>query len=51
LLRLSTHKFREPDQTIADRLESIQDIDRLEALGVRILQPNLTSWDDLLQGS
>jgi predicted transposase YdaD len=51
LRRLGTNKFGEPDQAIAAKLDTIQDIEFLEALGVRILQPDLSSWEDLLTGS
>jgi predicted transposase YdaD len=49
LLILGSHRFGQPDQIIAGRLEGIRDIDRLEALGVRILEPGLASWDEFLQ--
>jgi predicted transposase YdaD len=47
--RLGTEKFGVPDPTAASDLEAIQDVDRLEALGVRILRPDIKSWDDLLK--
>jgi predicted transposase YdaD len=50
LRRQGTLKFGEPDPATAVRLESIQDVDRLESLGERMLQSDLASWDDLLQG-
>jgi hypothetical protein len=34
LLRLGTKRFGEPDATTVAAIEAIQDIDRLEALGV-----------------
>jgi predicted transposase YdaD len=51
LRRQGALKFGEPDPATAVRLESIQDVDCLEVLGERIMQPDLKSWDDLLQGS
>jgi predicted transposase YdaD len=49
LLRQGTKRFRKPNSTTAAALEAIQDIDRLEALGERILDPDLQGWDDLLK--
>jgi hypothetical protein len=46
--RLGTEKFGAPEPTAASGLEAIQDVDRLEALGVRILRPDIKSWEDLL---
>jgi hypothetical protein len=37
-----------PRRTVA-AIEAIQDIDRLEALGERILDPGIRDWDDLLR--
>jgi hypothetical protein len=48
LLRQGTKRFGEPDATAAAAIEAIQDVDRLEVLGERILDPGLESWDDLL---
>ncbi len=48
--RLGTEKFGAPGPTAASDLEAIQDVDHLEALGVRILRPDVKSWDDLLEG-
>jgi hypothetical protein len=50
LLLQGTHKFGEPDQATVDKLESIQEIDSLEALGKRMLTPDVARWDELLQG-
>ncbi len=51
LLRLGTKRFAEPDATTATALEAIRDIDRLEALGERILDPDVLKRRDLLNGS
>ena len=40
-----------PSPAIAAALEAIQDVDRLETLSARILEPDLHGWDDLLRGS
>ncbi len=47
--RLGKQKYGEPDPTTAEVLERIQDVDRLEALGDRILQPDVKSWEELLK--
>jgi hypothetical protein len=41
----------DPDPATVTVLERIQDVDRLEALCDRILEPDLRGWDDLLRGS
>jgi predicted transposase YdaD len=52
ILRLQgTKRFGAPSPEIAAALDGIQDVDRLEALGERILELELKGWDDLLQGS
>ena len=49
LLRLQgTKRFSVPSSTIAALLEGIQDVDRLEALAARIIEPDLGGWEDLL---
>ena len=40
---------RQPDAATLAAIEAIQDIDRLEAIGERILDPNIQDWNDLLQ--
>jgi predicted transposase YdaD len=52
MLRLmGTKRFGEPDPAVLEALEEIDNIDRLEALGERILLQDLKTWDDLLHGS
>ena len=51
LLRQGTKKFGEPDAATAAAIEAIQDVDRLEALGLRLLDADVRDWDDLLRGS
>ena len=51
LQRQGTKRFGEPDATTVAAIEAIQDIDRLEALGERILDPGIRDWDDLLRTS
>ena len=48
---LGMRRFGPPSQAIDAVLEAIEDVDRLEALGVRIVEPDVQGWDDLLQGS
>ena len=45
LLRQGTKRFREPDAATVTALEAIGDIDRLEAIGERILDPDLHDWE------
>lgn len=49
--RLGTQKYGEPDSVTGEALEAIVDIDRFEAIGDKILRPDITSWGDLLNGS
>jgi hypothetical protein len=49
LLRQGTKRFGEPNPATIAALEAIQDIDRLGALGERILDPNIQDWNDLLR--
>jgi hypothetical protein len=49
LLRQGTKRFGEPDAATVAALEAIPDIDQLEALAERILEPNVRGWDDLLR--
>jgi hypothetical protein len=49
--RLGTKIYGEPDSTTAETLETIFDIDRLEALGDKLLQPEVKTWKDLLNDS
>jgi hypothetical protein len=49
LLRLGTKRFGDPDAATVAALEVIEDIDRLEALGERILDTDVHNWAELLQ--
>jgi hypothetical protein len=51
LARLGTKRFGKPDAATTAAIEAIQDSNRLEALGERILDPGITGWDDLLRAS
>ena len=48
LLRQGTRRFLEPGAEAVAALEAIRDIERLEALGDRILDPDIRDWGDLL---
>ncbi len=48
LLRMGTKRFGKPDAATVATIEAIQDINRLEALGERILDTNVEDWDGLL---
>jgi predicted transposase YdaD len=49
LLRLGRKKYRDPDVATIAAIEAIKDIDRLEALGERILDPDVRDWAQLLE--
>jgi hypothetical protein len=51
LLRQGTKRFGEPDAATIAAIEAIQDIDRLEALGDRIVDMGIQTWDELLGSS
>ena len=51
LLRIGTKKFGRPDAATVAAVEAILDADRLEALGLRIIDADVRGWDDLLRGS
>jgi predicted transposase YdaD len=51
LRRLGTQQFGEPDAETVTALEAIQDVERLEALGEKVLRHDHKSWKDLLQVS
>ncbi len=48
--RLGTQRYGEPDSVTTEILEGIVDLDRLEALGDKIMRPEITTWGDLLNG-
>ena len=51
LLLWGTQRFGEPDDATVAAVEGIRDIDRLEGLAKRILDPEIQSWGDLLLAS
>lgn len=51
VLRLGTKRFGEPGARTLAAIEAIRDADRLEALGLRIIDADVRTWDDLLRGA
>lgn len=51
LLRQGTKRFGAPEARVIAEIEAIQDIEQLEVMGERILDPDLRSWEDLLHTS
>ncbi len=49
LIRQGTKRFGAPDSTTLAAIEAIQDLDRFEALGDRIVDADIHGWDDLLR--
>jgi predicted transposase YdaD len=49
LLRQGTKRFGNPNATTVAAIEAVRDIDRLENLGERILDPGIRDWDELLR--
>jgi len=48
LVRLATKRFGKPDTPVLTAIEAIRDVERLEALGERILDPDVRDWNSLL---
>ena len=48
LLRLGTKRFGDPEAAARAALDGISDIDRLEALGERILDADVSDWNSLM---
>jgi predicted transposase YdaD len=48
LIRQGTKRFGKPDTAILAAIEAIRDVERLEALGERILDPEVRDWSSLL---
>jgi predicted transposase YdaD len=49
LLRMGTKRFGKPNAATIAAIEAVRDIDRLENLGERILDPGIRDWDELLR--
>jgi hypothetical protein len=48
LIRLGTKRFGEPDAATVSAIEATRDVERLETLGERILDPDVRDWNSLL---
>jgi predicted transposase YdaD len=48
LIRLGTKRFGKPDAAILADIQAIRDVERLESLAERMLDPNLPDWNSLL---
>jgi predicted transposase YdaD len=51
LVRKGTKRFGEPDNTILAAIARIRDVQQLEALAVRIIDPDLRDWNEWLRTS
>jgi predicted transposase YdaD len=51
LIRLGTKILGKPDPGILAAIKAIRDVERLEALGERIIDPTVNDWDSLLGSS
>jgi len=51
LVRQGTKRFGKPDTPILAAIEAIRDVERLEALGERIVDPEVRDWSELLRTS
>jgi len=49
LIHLASKRFGAPEAATVAAIEAIEDINRLESLGERILEPDLKGWDELLR--
>jgi predicted transposase YdaD len=50
LIRQGTKRFGKPDAAILAAIEAIGEIERLEALGERLLDSGVSDWSSLLGG-
>ena len=48
LIRQSTKRSGKPDTAISASIEAIRDVERLESLGERVVDPDVRDWDSLL---
>lgn len=49
LLRLGARRFGTPDAAVVAAIEAINDVDRIEALAERVVDPKAGGWDDILR--
>jgi hypothetical protein len=50
IYRLAPRRFGEPDEASVAELDEIQDVERLESLGEKLVDFEIKSWDDLWRG-
>jgi hypothetical protein len=50
LLRQGTRRFGKPSEANLAKYNAIRTDDHLKHLALRMLDPNVRSWDDLLRG-
>ena len=48
---LGIRRFGEPDAATIATVAAIRETDDLEAVCLRVVDPDLRTWDDLLRGS
>jgi predicted transposase YdaD len=48
LVRVGAKRFGKPDTAVLAAIEAIRDVERLESLGDRIVDPDVRDWDSLL---
>jgi hypothetical protein len=48
LIRQGIKRFGKPDTAILAAIEAVRDVERLEALCERIIDPDVRDWDNLL---
>jgi len=48
LVRLGAKRFGKPDAAILAAIEAIRDVERLEALGERMLDEDVRDWNTLI---
>jgi hypothetical protein len=51
LLRTGTKTFGEPGAATVSAVAEVREPDRLEAVCLRIIDPDVHTWEDLLRGS
>jgi hypothetical protein len=51
LVHLGTKRFGEPDHEILVAIEAIRDLERIDALADRIIDPDVRDWNEWLRTS
>ena len=50
LIHVGTKRFGKPETAFLTAIEAIRDVEQLESLGDRIIEPDVRDWDSLLGG-